>query len=425
MPTAGADDRSGYDVLMAEPEPIPFQIRSLVLTVYAPTLLMGIGQSAVLTFVVLLAGDLGASVGVASVVFAMRGLGVMVFDVPAGLVLARLGPRRSMLLSITLIGLFAALAAISQNALQLAFAVFALGAATALWMLTRMAFVADAAPVEQRGRALSLVGGSQRMGNFIGPIVGGFVAEFTDFSGALWLQSIGAVATLVLVFLFVRERDRVTVATAHAPTGLLQMLSQHRRVFLTAGVAMLALQILRQGRQVLLPLWGDQLGLEPAQIGLIVGLASAIDMSLFYPVGIVMDRFGRKWAAVPSLILLGGSVALIPLTDGFQTLMVVGLISGFANGFGAGIGMTLGADLAPPESLGEFLGVWRFVTDIGTSAGPFIVAGVAGVATLGVACVATGGVGLFGAAVMAFLAPETLRRSRDALAKRSSEAGGG
>ena len=423
MPTAGADDRSGYDVLMAEPEPIPFQIRSLVLTVYAPTLLMGIGQSAVLTFVVLLAGDLGASVGVASVVFAMRGLGVMVFDVPAGLLLSRLGPRRSMLLSITLIGLFAALAAISQNALQLAFAVFALGAATALWMLTRMAFVADAAPVEQRGRALSLVGGSQRMGNFIGPIVGGFVAEFTDFSGALWLQSIGAVATLVLVFLFVRERDRVTVATAHAPTGLLQMLSQHRRVFLTAGVAMLALQILRQGRQVLLPLWGDQLGLEPAQIGLIVGLASAIDMSLFYPVGIVMDRFGRKWAAVPSLILLGGSVALIPLTDGFQTLMIVGLISGLANGFGAGIGMTLGADLAPPESLGEFLGVWRFVTDIGTSAGPFIVAGVAWMTTLGVACVATGGVGLFGAAVMAFLAPETLRRSRDALAKRPSEAG--
>ena len=410
---------------MAEPEPIEFRIRSLALTVYVPTVLMGIGQSAVLAFVVLLAGDLGASVGIASLIFAMRGLGVMAFDVPAGLLLSRIGPRRSMLLSIALIGVFASLAAMSQNTLQLGFAVFALGAATALWMLTRMAFVADAAPLEQRGRALSLVGGSQRMGNFIGPVVGGFVAEFSDFSGALWLQSIGAAVALVLVFLFVRERDRMTVATTHVPTGLGQMLNEHRRVFLTAGLAMVALQVLRQGRQVLLPLWSDQLGLEPAQIGLVIGLASAIDMSLFYPVGMVMDRYGRKWSAVPSMILLGASIALIPLTDSFQALMVVGLLSGLANGLGAGIGMTLGADFAPPGNQGEFIGVWRFISDIGTSAGPFLVAGVAGVATLGVACVATGGVGLAGAAVMAFLAPETLKRGRDAVAKRSSEAGSG
>jgi MFS family permease len=147
-------------------------------------------------------------------------------------------------------------------------------------------------------------------------------------------------------------------------------------------------------------------------------------MLLFYPMGMVMDRFGRKWAAVPSLLLLSGSIALIPLTNSFEALLAVGLLSGFANGLGAGIGMTLGADLAPSERQGEFLGVWRFVTDVGTSAGPFMIAGIAGAATLGVACVATGGVGLAGAAVMAFLAPETLRRSHDAVAKRSSEADG-
>jgi MFS family permease len=410
---------------MAQAESTPFQIRSLTLTVYAPTLLMGIGQSAVLAFVPLLARDLGASIGLAGLVFAMRGLGVMVFDVPAGLLLSRIGPRRSMLLSITLIGLFASLAAISRDALQLAAAVFALGAATALWMLTRMAFVADAAPVDQRGRALSLVGGSQRMGNFVGPVAAGFVAQFTQVSGALWLQSIGAAGALVLVFVFVRDRDRMTVTAGHVPTGLVSMLKEHRQVFLTAGVAMLALQLLRQGRQVLLPLWSDQLGLELSEIGLVIGLASAIDMSLFYPVGIVMDRFGRKWSAVPSMILLAASLALIPLTDSFQTLMVVGLLSGLANGLGAGVGMTLGADLAPSGNQGEFIGVWRFISDIGTSAGPFMVAGVAGVATLGMACVATGGVGLVGAAVMAFLAPETLRHRQDAVAKRSSEADSG
>jgi MFS family permease len=393
-----------------EETPAPFSIRSLTLTVYAPTLLMGVGQSAVLAFVVLLARDLGASLGLAGVVFAMRGLGVMVFDVPAGLVLTRFGPRRSMLAGILLIGIFAALAAISPNPWVLGLFVFALGGATALWMLARIAWVSNAAPVEQRGRAISLVGGSQRIGNFVGPAVGGLLAQAAGFEAALLLQTFGAAAALLLVVAFVHERDHVTVAASTAPAGLMRTLSEHRHSFLTAGLAMVALQVLRQGRQVLLPLWGDELGLEPAEIGLVVGFASAVDMLLFYPVGVVMDRFGRKWSAVPSMLLLGGSLLLVPLTDSFEALLVVGLVSGFANGLGSGIGMTLGADLAPPGGLGEFLGVWRFVTDIGTSAGPFLVAGVATVSTLGVACVATGGVGLAGAAVMAFLAPETLRR---------------
>ena len=392
--------------------------------IYAPTVLMGIGQSAVLAFVILQARDLGASVGVASVVFAMRGLGVMAFDVPAGLVLARFGPRRSMLASIVLTGVFATLAAFSPNPLTLAAAIFALGGATALWMLARIALLSDAAPVEQRGRAISLVGGSQRIGNFAGPAIGGFVAQAVGFEGALLLQTVGAAAALVLVFLFVHERDRMIVATAPAPTGLLRMLSAHRQSFLTAGVAIVALQLLRQGRQVVLPLWGDELGLEPAEIGLVVGFASAVDMLMFYPVGIVMDRFGRKWSAVPSMLLLGASLLLVPLTGSFQALLVVGLVSGFANGLGSGIGMTLGADLAPPGNLGEFLGVWRFVTDIGTSGGPFLVAGVATISTLGVACVATGGVGLAGAAVMAFLAPETLHLRHAPASEPAASTGG-
>jgi len=390
----------------------PFQLRSLITTVYGPTLLMGIGQSAVLAFVVLLARDLGASLALAGVVFAMRGLGVLVFDVPAGLVLTRFGPRRSMLGSILLVGALATLAAFSPNPFVLGGVVFTLGGATALWMLSRIAWVSNAAPVEQRGRAISLVGGSQRIGNFVGPAVGGFIAQAVGFEGALLLQTFGAAGALVLVFLFVHERDNVAIVTTRAPEGLMRTLSDHRHSFLTVGLAMVALQLLRQGRQVLLPLWGDELGLEPAEIGLVVGFASAIDMLLFYPVGIVMDRFGRKWSAVPSMLLLSGSLLLVPLTNSFETLLVVGLVSGLANGLGSGVSMTLGADLAPPEHLGEFLGVWRFVTDIGTSAGPFLVAGVASVATLGAACVVTGGVGLAGAAVMAFLAPETLRWSR-------------
>ena len=133
-------------------------------------------------------------------------------------------------------------------------------------------------------------------------------------------------------------------------------------------------------------------------------------MTLFYPVGVVMDRWGRKWTIIPSLAVLSLSLMLIPLTGGFATFLAVGLLSGFGNGLGSGAVMTLGADLAPPDAAAEFLGVWRFVSDVGAAAAPAAVGGLAAALTLGFAAVATGGVGLVGAATMFVLVRETLRR---------------
>jgi MFS family permease len=186
--------------------------------------------------------------------------------------------------------------------------------------------------------------------------------------------------------------------------------AEHRNVFLTAGLATTAIGVLRSSRQAIIPLWGDGLGLSDAEIGVIFGVSSAIDMTLFYPIGIVMDRWGRKWAAVPCLLTMSLGLALIPATDGFAALLGASLLTSFGNGLGSGIVMTLGADFSPPVGRADFLGVWRLVTDIGTAGGPAVLGGLAAAASLGAACVATGGIGLVGAAVMAFLVREPLRR---------------
>ena len=51
---------------------------------------------------------------------------------------------------------------------------------------------------------------------------------------------------------------------------------------------------------------------------------------------------------------------------------------GLGNGLGSGLMMTLGADLAPPGAIGEFLGVWRLIGDVGAVTGPLMVGIVAG-----------------------------------------------
>ncbi len=125
-----------------------------------------------------------------------------------------------------------------------------------------------------------------------------------------------------------------------------------------------------------------------------------------------MDTKGRKWVAVPCLITMAISLAILPLTDIFTTFLLVGMLIGLGNGFGSGINMTLGADFSPDVGRGEFLGVWRLISDVGQGGGPIVISAVTGLVTLGAASVVTGGIGLFGAALMVLLVPEPLKRRR-------------
>ena len=72
--------------------------------------------------------------------------------------------------------------------------------------------------------------------------------------------------------------------------------------------------------------------------------------------------------------------------------------------------MTLGTDLAPKDAFGEFIGVWRFIGDVGASSGPLAVGAVAGILSLSASALVLAGIGIASATVFAFGVPETLKR---------------
>jgi MFS family permease len=182
---------------------------------------------------------------------------------------------------------------------------------------------------------------------------------------------------------------------------------------------MLVLSMVRSGRTLLLPLWGQTIGLDAAGIGLVVGISSAGDTLMFYPAGLVSDRKGRKWSAVSCLVMLSLGMAMIPLAHTLGSFMLVGLLVGLGNGMGSGINMTLGADFAADSEPGVFLGAWRLVTDVGGAAAPFVIGAVTGALALGPAALLIAALGLAGGGFHAAVVPETLKKpSRDS-SKRS------
>jgi MFS family permease len=136
---------------------------------------------------------------------------------------------------------------------------------------------------------------------------------------------------------------------------------------------------------------------------------------MFWPAGFLMDRFGRKVAAVPSFVVMALGMLLVARATDYQGLLIAASIIGFGNGLGSGTMMTLGADLAPPGAVGEFLGVWRMIGDTGQSAGPLIVGPATEALGAAASAILLSGVGFLAALTLAVLVRETNAARRPAV----------
>lgn len=390
---------------------LPSPYDRLLLPVYLPSLLMSTSQNALLILLPIYVVDSGYSAAFAAVVVGFRGVGVLLFDVPAGMLVARFGDKPVLLSGLGLILIGSLALALAAHPIVLVLASLLMGAGFAAWMLGRQSHIAESCENHEVGRAIAVMAGLQRVGIFIGPAAGGLLAETGGYAALFVVAAAFAVIAAVFVLSFASNVHRGSTRAAIGLGAMLALARGHARIFATAGGAALALQLMRATRQLLVPLFGRAIGLDVAEIGLVYSLSASIDMCLFYPVGIVVDRHGRKWSAVPSLALFVAGLALLPLAEGFYSLLAVSLLLGVANGLGTGIVMIMGADLAQrTEHRGQFLGLWRLIGDMGMSASPLLSGALVNAASLGAASLVVAGIGLLGVAVMIFLVPETLGR---------------
>ncbi|WP_394940802.1 MFS transporter [Psychromicrobium sp. YIM B11713] len=386
-----------------------FSFKKIAIPAFGPSILFGIGEGAILPVIVLSARDLGASVAVAALMVTLIGVGSLLSNIPASILTDKYGERWAIVGAAGLSMLAMLLCLLAPNLWFYGLGVLMIGAASAVFNLARQKYLTEAVPLEFRARALSTLGGVMRIGVFIGPFIGALAINFFHLAGAYW---VGVVAVIIAGLIALSMPDLVHESSGEeelaAPT-LRSILMDHRKIFLTIGIGVLLVGAVRASRQAVLPLWAEGLGLSPSTTSLIYGLSGAIDMLVFYPAGKVMDRRGRAWVAVPSMLIMSISLLLMPLTAGAVTLLLVALLIGFGNGIGSGVVMTLGADYSPARRRAQFLGIWRFLADLGSFSGPALLSGITAVASLGIGVAATGVIGLAAAAMLWYWIPRSPR----------------
>ena len=393
-----------------------FSLRKIALPAFGPSFLFGLGEGAILPVIALTVRQLGGSVALAALMVTLIGIGSLVSNIPASIITTRYGERWA-IVGAAVWGALGMVACVLAPALWVfGVGVFMVGMSAAVFGLARQSYLTEAVPFHFRARALSTLGGVMRIGLFVGPFLAAGLIHWMGIGGAYWA---GVGSLMVAAVVAVRMPDLpahapandegTDLASVRAPATLLSVGTSHAKIFLTVGIGALLVAAVRASRQAVIPLWAESIGLDAATTSLIYGLAGGIDMLVFYPAGKVMDRKGRVWVAVPSMAIMGVALLLTPFTHGAHTLLMASLLIGFGNGIGSGMIMTLGADYSPVAGRAHFLGLWRLMSDIGSTGGPALLSAVTALVSLAAGIWCTGLTAFAGAIVLWYWIPRTTR----------------
>ena len=397
--------------------------------VLVPFALFAVGLGAIMPILVLGALSLGSTQAFAAAIVGIMGAVSLMATVPAGILIDRLGDFRAMTVAtaaaiIVLGSIVAAFIWDSPYSLLVyTVALMVFGPVSDVWSLARQAVVAEVMPPADLAKAMTALGGTQRVGNLIGPMIGaGLMLVFPIWSVFVFsgLTAVAAIAIMALPIAQIPGFDDHPHRAEAAPTsrpddqdhspdddpafaeaaGAAHGDVAHPRrrkkekkdrrppldvrwksVILT-GVTIIALAAARAAQPVVVQLWGVEIGLHKSSISLIIAFGAGLELIVMFLGAYIKDHLGRVATLVACLSIFGTGFVIMVAKPDLAGMVIAAAVMAFGNGLGAGVNMTIGADLSPAVGRPRFLGIWAIFNNGGKLGGPTLLSLIITVTTL-------------------------------------------
>jgi MFS family permease len=303
----------------------------------------------------LVALKLGASPALTGTVVAMFAIVPMLLSVSAGRLIDRVGPRRPVRAGLGLL----------TGAALLPFFFPALGTLLVSSMLAGVSFMllhigmnsvigAHGRP-EQRAINFSWLALSFSASNSTGPLIAGYAIQGFGHAVAF---AVLAIAPAIGFGLLLLRRSPLPRPHYVPPTGERRVLDLFRvpglrRTFIVSG--MLATGWDLYG--FLMPLYGTQLGIEPAKIGIIMSTFAIATLVVRLALQVLIRRV-RQWLLIAaSMSLAASSYLLFPFVSTSGLLIALSFVLGLGMGCSQPVIMSLLYEASPPGRQSEAVGV--------------------------------------------------------------------
>jgi len=301
------------------------------------------------------------------------------------------------------------------------------------WATGASIVMADITERENRGRAVAVRGLASRLGTMTGPFLGGVLATAFGLRSLFLFNAITKIPIHLITWHLVREtrpeaartsRGVEDLAVYRQPSGALLAPLRMRRgdlpdlsLLLRPAVLVLALATLcmsMTGAQgilgTLFPVYAqEKAGLNTADIGIMISLAWVAGFLVSYPNGVVIDRWGRKKAFIPGLLVLAVAAYLLGRVTDHQGVLMMMLVYGLGEGMTHGSSEVYAMDLAPAQGRGAFLGIWATLRNIGGLVAPLFIGATAQFFDISTAFALVGVLLVLSGLLMALFGQETRR----------------
>ncbi|WP_166973781.1 MFS transporter [Brevibacterium atlanticum] len=406
-------------------------LKPILWPVLAPSLLFAVGLGAIMPILVLGALTLGSTASFAAAIVGIMGAVSLTATVPAGILIDRLGDFRAMLVATlaAVVVLTAVVAAFVWHSpyslLVYTIALMLFAPVSDVWSLARQAVVAEVMPAADLAKAMTALGGTQRVGNLVGPMVGAGLMLFLPIWSVFVFSGVTAVAAIVIMALPIARipgfDDHPRAASAKDspaeaapgrpsidPTGPGRNSSgEHSRTEAAAGargkrpkrerrpsldvrwksvvlvgITIITLAAARAAQPVVIQLGGVEIGLHESSISLVIAFGAGLELIVMFLGAYIKDHLGRIATLVACLTIFGaGFIIMVTLPD-LSGMVIAAAVMAFGNGLGAGVNMTIGADLSPAVGRPRFLGIWAIFNNGGKLGGPSLLSLIITLTTL-------------------------------------------
>ena len=314
-----------------------------------------------------LSRTLGASPTVIGVLFASFGVTLLSVSLPMGAVSDRIGRKAPLAGGLVALAAASLLFAFADRLLWLFAARLVQGAADAVTWVVGFALIADLYGPTERGRVTGLVMSGTGVAFMIGPSLGGWLYEIggmrLPFVTVAAMATLGALA-VVWLQIPAQHADRELV-----PVGAILRIPAAAECALAVAVASATISML----EPVLALQLDTLGINPARVGLVFGVA-AMTTALLHPAyGRMADRWGARRMTLCGLMLSACVLPILGRTWSFESAVVFYILQAAAVALVITPSLAYMAEVASSAGLGSLgvaFGLYNVAWGVGLLAGP-------------------------------------------------------
>lgn len=277
----------------------------------------------------LIASDFGTNIAILGIISASFLIGVGLFQVPAGIIAAKIGARKIAIYGIMIASSAALVTGLASDTAQIILLRFIVGIGMACFFGPSVILISRYLGNESEGLGIGLLNSSHALGGIVGLFGWAILAETLGWRGTVILSGgLGIATAIILSIALVRHEDEIQKKFRIKTSHVLDTLFNKSLIIL--GLTLLGFQA---GSSMILTFsvfyFEDHLKIGPVEAGLIGSLSLIVALISSPLFGRIYDKFGNA----KKLLFISGILSAISMlgltTNSLYVLATSVIMTGF------------------------------------------------------------------------------------------------